>query len=133
MVTNTPVGVLRAVVIVPSRLHVAVVHRLLRQTSTCSRSGRRQWTCDWGLRPHDGQSGSNASGLVKLLPKNALVLTAQVLASRLLVTNPNARPNRFPFAENKRRLLVDSGGEHEWVRANIRSNVYSNLKYSEEF
>lgn len=37
-VTNTPVGVLRAVVILPSRLRVAVVHRLLRQTSTCSGS-----------------------------------------------------------------------------------------------
>src|SRR5580692_8131846 len=34
IVTNTPVGVLRAIVILPSRLQVAVVHRSLRQTST---------------------------------------------------------------------------------------------------
>jgi hypothetical protein len=38
IVTNTPVGVFRAIVILPSRLRVAVVHRLLRQTSTCSGS-----------------------------------------------------------------------------------------------
>ena len=35
MVTNTPVGVLRAIVILPRRLDFTVVHRLLRQTSTC--------------------------------------------------------------------------------------------------
>ncbi len=34
MVTNSPVGVLRALVILPSRLNVTIVHRLLRQTST---------------------------------------------------------------------------------------------------
>src|ERR1700685_2395670 len=38
IVTNTPVGVLRAIVILPSRLRVAVAHRSLRQTSTCSGS-----------------------------------------------------------------------------------------------
>ena len=38
MVTDTPVRVLRAIVILPSRLDVAVVHRSLRQTSTCSGS-----------------------------------------------------------------------------------------------
>ena len=33
MVTNTPIGVLRAIVIFPSRLDFTVFHRLLRQTS----------------------------------------------------------------------------------------------------
>ena len=32
---DTPVGVLRAIVILPSRLDVVVLHLLLRQTSTC--------------------------------------------------------------------------------------------------
>ncbi len=40
MVTNTPVGVLRAVVIFPSCLDFTVVHRRLRQTSTCRDHGR---------------------------------------------------------------------------------------------
>jgi hypothetical protein len=35
MVTDTPVGVLRVIVILPSRLDVAVPH-WLRQTSTCT-------------------------------------------------------------------------------------------------
>src|SRR5579862_3100735 len=35
IVTDTPEGVLRAVVILPSRQRIAVLHRLLRQTSTC--------------------------------------------------------------------------------------------------
>src|SRR5208283_5828352 len=39
MVTNTPVGVLRAIVILPSCLDVTVVHGLLRQTSTCRHRG----------------------------------------------------------------------------------------------
>ena len=42
IVTNTPEGVLRAIVILPSRLQVAVVHRSLCQTSTCSDRGRKQ-------------------------------------------------------------------------------------------
>jgi hypothetical protein len=42
MVTNTPVGVLRAVVILPSCLDFTVVHRLLRQTSTCRNHGRNE-------------------------------------------------------------------------------------------
>jgi len=40
--TNTPVGVLRAIVILPSRLDVAVVHRLLRQTSTSALDHRAE-------------------------------------------------------------------------------------------
>ena len=42
MVTNTPVGVLGAVVILPSCLDFAVVHQLLRQTSTCRDHGRNE-------------------------------------------------------------------------------------------
>src|SRR5258708_2832734 len=40
MVTNTPGGVLAAVVILPSCLDFTVVHRLLGQTSTCQDHGR---------------------------------------------------------------------------------------------
>jgi hypothetical protein len=50
MVTNTPVGVLRAVVILPSCLDFTVVHRLLRQTSTCRDHGRNELVtedCAW--------------------------------------------------------------------------------------
>ena len=42
MVTNTPVGVLAAIVILPSCLDFTVVHRLLRQTSTCRDYGPDQ-------------------------------------------------------------------------------------------
>ncbi len=42
MVTNTPVGVLRAIMILPSCLDFTVVHRLLRQTSTCRDYGRNE-------------------------------------------------------------------------------------------
>jgi hypothetical protein len=50
MVTNTPVGVLRAVVILPSCLDFMVVHRLLRQTSTWRDNGRNELVtedCAW--------------------------------------------------------------------------------------
>jgi len=50
MVTNTPVGVLRAVVILPSCLDFTVVHRLLRQTSTCRDHERNELVtedCAW--------------------------------------------------------------------------------------
>jgi len=50
MVTNTPVGVLRAVVILPSCLDFTVVHRLLGQTSTCRDHGRNELVtedCAW--------------------------------------------------------------------------------------
>jgi len=58
IVTNTPVGVLRTIVIVPSRLYVAVVHRLLSQTSTGKRlrpqaMNLMAWiTGDSGCDPH---------------------------------------------------------------------------------
>src|SRR5260370_969527 len=42
MVTNTPVGVLAAIVILPSCLDFTVVHRLLGQTSTCRDHGRNE-------------------------------------------------------------------------------------------
>jgi hypothetical protein len=42
MVTNAPVGVLRAIVILPSCLDFTVVHRLLRQTSTCRDHGSNE-------------------------------------------------------------------------------------------
>ena len=53
MVTNTPVGVLRAIVISPSCLDFTVVHRLLRQTSTRRDSGRKE-LCDRRLSLNDG-------------------------------------------------------------------------------
>ena len=40
IVTNTPVGVFRTIVIFPGRLDVVVVHRFLRQTSTCNTTAR---------------------------------------------------------------------------------------------
>src|SRR6266436_3842389 len=49
IVTNTPVGVLRAIVILPSRLRVAVVHRLLHQTST--RTGSQTQAIERALSP----------------------------------------------------------------------------------
>jgi len=57
MVMNTPVGVLRAIVILPSCLDFTVVHRLLRQTSTCWDHGHKE-LCDRRLCLDDGQSGS---------------------------------------------------------------------------
>ena len=54
MVTNTPVGVLAAIVILPSCLNFTVVHRLLRQTSTCRDHGRKE-LCDRRLSLDDGK------------------------------------------------------------------------------
>ena len=45
MVMNTPVRMLRAIVILPSCLDLTVVHRLLRQTSICRDYGRNE-LCD---------------------------------------------------------------------------------------
>ena len=42
MIVNTPVGVLRAIVIIPSCLDFTVAHRLLRQTSTCLDHGHEE-------------------------------------------------------------------------------------------
>ncbi len=50
MVTDASVGVLRAVVILPSCLDFTVVHRLLCQTSTCRDHGRNDLVtedCVW--------------------------------------------------------------------------------------
>ncbi len=58
MLTNTPVGVLRAVLILPSCLDFTVVHRLLRQTSTCRDNGLNQLR-DRRLCLDHGQHGSN--------------------------------------------------------------------------
>jgi hypothetical protein len=60
MVTNTPVGVLRGIVILPSCLDFMVVHRLLRQTST-RRDHGRHGLCDRRLCLDDGLLGNNAS------------------------------------------------------------------------
>jgi hypothetical protein len=49
MVTNTPVGVLAAIVILPSCLDFTVVHRVSGQTSTCHDNGRNHFlTADCG-------------------------------------------------------------------------------------
>ena len=61
MVTNTPVGVLAAIVILPSCLDFTVVHRLLRQTSTCRDNGLNQFR-DRRLCLDHGQLGSNPLG-----------------------------------------------------------------------
>jgi len=64
MVTNTPVGVLGAIVIFPSCLDFTVVHRLLRQTSICRDHARKE-ICDRRLSLDDEQTGRNrtTSGL----------------------------------------------------------------------
>ena len=61
MVTNTPVGVLRAVVILPSCLDFTVVHRLLRQTSTCRDHGRNE------LVTEDCAQITGHSGMIHLI------------------------------------------------------------------
>jgi len=45
MVTNTPIGVFAAIVILPSCLDIAVVHRRLTQISTAWTTGRIE-PCD---------------------------------------------------------------------------------------
>ena len=57
MVTNTPIGVFRAIVILPSCLDFTVVHRLLRQASTCRDHGRNE-PDDCGLCLDDELTGS---------------------------------------------------------------------------
>src|SRR5579862_7831067 len=59
IVTDAPVGALRAIVILPSRLDVVVLHRLLSQTSTCLGPRIRAMNRDCGLCLDDGQFGSN--------------------------------------------------------------------------
>ena len=65
MVTNTPIGVFRAIVILPSCLDFMVVHRLLRQTSTCRDHGRNE-PGDCGLCL-DGQTVSYEHELEQVL------------------------------------------------------------------
>jgi hypothetical protein len=79
MVTNTPVGVLRAVVIFPSCLDFAVVHRLLRQTNT-SRDHGRDELCDRRVFLVHGALGSNSHvaliGQMKIsLPQHLILRT----------------------------------------------------------
>src|SRR5439155_17385640 len=65
MVTNTPVGVLGTVVILPSCLDFAVVHQLLRQTSTCRDRGRNELVtqdCAWITRKPEVQTGCDGRG-----------------------------------------------------------------------
>jgi len=55
MATNTPVGVLRAIVIFPSCMDATVAHRLLRQTSTRRTVGHNE-LCDRKSHLDDGQT-----------------------------------------------------------------------------
>src|SRR5260370_40241543 len=89
MVTNTPVGVLRAVVILPSCLDFMVVHRLLRQTSTWRDNGRNELVtedCAWIT----GNSEVNAVSLA-VRPSTVCVLAPafrgpdRFVLSRILV------------------------------------------------
>jgi hypothetical protein len=70
MVTNTPVGVLALIVILPSCLDFAIVHRLLRQTSTLRNHGRNE-LCDRQSGRDDGLFEGNPIGTtrsVRLVP-----------------------------------------------------------------
>ena len=70
MVVNTRVGVLRAIVIVPSCLDFTVAHRLLRQTSTCLDRGHEELYDEhraWIMEPSEvihmpEQRGNRTSG-----------------------------------------------------------------------
>jgi hypothetical protein len=59
IVTNTPVGVFRTIVILPGRLDVVVVHRFLRQTSTCGGPGAYNEPGECGLHLDQGLTGIN--------------------------------------------------------------------------
>src|SRR5258708_34856913 len=63
IVTNSTVGVFRAIVILPSRLHVAVVHRLLRQTSTGSGSWAQAMNLRLRIMPGSRASGGYEHGI----------------------------------------------------------------------
>ena len=69
MVTNTPVGVLAAIVILPSRLDFPVVHRLLRQTSTRRDHGCNE-LCDRRLYLDDGDSHVTPGSQIDIQDQN---------------------------------------------------------------
>jgi hypothetical protein len=77
MVTNTPIGVFRAIVILPSRLDFTVVHRLLRQTSTRRDHGRNE-PGDCGLCLDDGLLFAN-------LVREGLPTTAELRELRTFI------------------------------------------------
>jgi hypothetical protein len=61
---NTPVGVLRAIVILPSCLDFTVAHRLLRQTSTCLDHGHEELYdehCAWIMELNEAAGAADAS------------------------------------------------------------------------
>ena len=64
MLTNTPVGVFRAIVILPSCVDFTVVHRLLRQTSTFGGPGRNGPGA-FGLHLDEGLAEGYISGALR--------------------------------------------------------------------
>lgn len=67
MVTNTPVGVLALIVILPSCVDFAVVHRLLRQTSTLRDQGAMSFVtadCGWMMAYPEAAADGGALSVI---------------------------------------------------------------------